>query len=211
MTKKDQKAIGLVEEIFNSIVHGLGAIAGITGLVLGIVLLTTTISLKVGFIIYASSLIILMLASTLYHSLSFTKAKNVFRFIDHSSIFLLIAGSFTPFIFYLYDGWAQALFLALIWAIAAVGITITTVFVLPRGMKITGVSLYLIFGWLALFFIPKMGMLSPVVIWLVVAGGLLYTIGVVPFALKKPFAHFSWHIFVVAAACAHFFAIINLV
>jgi len=212
MTKADttKSAIKIVEEVFNSITHGLGAAAGVVGLILGIIILASPISFKVGFIIYCVSLIILMLTSTLYHSLTFTKAKKVFRFLDHSSIFLLIAGSFTPFVIYLYKGWAMGLFLAGVWLIAAVGITVTTVFVLPKDMKITGVLLYIGFGWMALLLIPKMGLLSASVIWLLLTGGILYTVGTIPFALKKPFAHFSWHLFVVAAACAHFFAIIKL-
>jgi hemolysin III len=130
--KSEKPAIKLIEEIFNSITHGLGAVAAIVGLVLGIVIMTSTVSFKIGFIIYASSLIILMLASTLYHALTFTKANKVFQAIDHSSIFILIAG------------------------------------------------------------------------------GILYTVGTIPFAFKKPFAHFSWHLFVIAAAVAQFFAIIKL-
>jgi len=201
----------IIEEIFNSIAHGLGAVAGIIGLILGVIFLVLPISLRVGFIIYCTSLILLMLTSTLYHSLTFTKAKKVFRILDHNSIFLLIAGSFTPFIIYLYGGWARALFLAAIWLIAAGGIVVTTLWVLPRDMKITGVMIYIVFGWLGLLFIPKIGMLSHSVIWLVLLGGILYTLGTVPFALKKPFAHFSWHVFVASAAILHFLAVIKLV
>lgn len=207
LKKSTQK---IVEEVFNSITHGLGAAAGVVGLVLGLIFMTSSTSFKVGFIVYSASLIILMLMSCLYHALTFTKAKKVFRFIDHSSIFLLIAGSFTPFVIYLYQGWWQTLLLAITWFIAAVGIVVTTVFVLPKDLKITGVVLYLAFGWLGLLFVPKITQLNHLVILLLVAGGLLYTVGTIPFALKKPFSHFSWHIFVVAAAIAHFFAIIKL-
>lgn len=202
--------VKIVEEVLSSTTHGLGAIAGIAGLTLGVIFLASPVSFKVAFIIYAVSLILLMLMSTLYHALTFTKAKKVFRVLDHNSIFILIAGSFTPFVIYLYDGWAQALLLAGVWTIAVIGIVITTLFVLPKDMKITGVLLYIAFGWMGLLFIPKMGMLSTPAIWLLLIGGILYTLGTIPFALKKPFAHFSWHIFVVAAACTHFFAIINL-
>jgi hemolysin III len=210
MPNRSNSKSKIVEEIFNSITHGLAAIAGIVGLVIGVLVLSSPVSFKVGFIVYCSSLIVLMTVSTLYHSLTFTKAKNVFRFLDHNSIFLLIAGSFTPFIIYLYDGWAQIAFLILIWLMALMGIIVTTIFVLPKNMKITGVLLYVIFGWMGLLFIPKMGMLSMSVVWLLLAGGILYTLGTIPFALKKPFSHLSWHIFVVAAAVLHFFAIIEL-
>ena len=151
-----------------------------------------------------------MLASTLYHALTFTKAKKVFQAIDHSSIFILIAGSFTPFIVYLYSGLAEILFLIAVWTIAVAGISITTTLVLPRRMKLTGVMLYIGFGWMGLFLIPKMGLVNSTVIWLLFIGGILYTVGTIPFAFKKPFAHFSWHLFVIAAAAVQFFAIIKL-
>ena len=202
--------IKIVEEIFNSIIHGLGAVAAITGLVLGIIFLILPSSSKIGFIIYAVSLIILMLASTLYHALTFTKANKVFRAIDHSSIYILIAGSFTPFIIYLYNGWQQVLFLTCIWIIAAVGIIVTNTLVLPKNMKLIGVLSYICFGWMSLLFIPKMGLLNIYVISLLFIGGVLYTVGTIPFAFNKPFAHFSWHLFVIGAACTHFFAIISL-
>lgn len=203
-------AVNIVEEIFNSITHGLGMAGAITGLVLGIIILALPVPLKVGFIIYAASLILLMLASTLYHALTFTRANKVFRAIDHSSIFILIAGSFTPFIIYLYNGWAQAIFLAGIWLTAVIGIIITNTIVLPKNKKLTGVMLYIGFGWMGLLLIPKIGMMNAPVIWLLLAGGILYTVGTIPFAFKKPFMHFSWHLFVIGAAVAHFFAIISL-
>ena len=206
-----KSAVKIVEEIFNSISHGLGAIAAIVGLVLGIIIMTSPASFKVGFIIYTISLIILMLASTLYHALAFTKARKIFRAIDHSSIFILIAGSITPFIIYLYKGWAQALFLAAVWVIAAAGIAVTTTLVLPKKMKKTGLMLYIGFGWMGLLLIPKMGLVNSTVIWLLFAGGVLYTVGTIPYAFKMPFSHFSWHLFVIAAACVQFFAIVKLV
>lgn len=201
----------VVEEIFNSVTHGLGAVAGIVGLVLGIIFIDSSVAFKTAYIIYCSSLIILMLMSCLYHALTFTKAKKVFRFIDHNSIFLLIAGSFTPFIIYLFKGWQQGVLLGFVWAIAVAGILITTLLVLPKDLKITGVLIYIAFGWLALFFIPKISHLSLAVISLLLAGGILYTVGTIPFAIKRPFMHFSWHLFVASAACTHFFAILKLV
>jgi len=209
-TKTHIGAVKVIEEIFNSITHGLGAIAAIVGLVLGVVIMNLAPAFKIGFIIYSASLIILMLASTLYHALSFTPAKTVFRAIDHSSIFILIAGSFTPFVIYLYKGWAEVIFLVGVWLIAAAGIAVTTTLVLPKKMKFTGIMLYIGFGWMGLFLIPKMGLINSTVIWLLIIGGVLYTVGTIPFAFKKPFAHFSWHLFVIAAACAQFFAIIRL-
>lgn len=209
-SKKIQTAT-IIEEVFNSITHGLGAITGIVGLVLGIIFISASTSFKVGYIIYASSLVILMLSSMFYHSLIFTKANKVFRAIDHSSIFILIAGTFTPFAIYLYSGWSRLFFLAAIWGIAIAGISITTTLLIPKKMKLTGVLIYVCFGWLGLLLLPKMNLVGSSVTWLLIFGGLLYTLGTISFALKKSFAHFSWHLFVIGGACAHYFAVIRLV
>lgn len=212
MTIKNQNKskLKIVEEIFNSILHGLGAIAGIVGLVLGIVTITADLSYKVGFIIYCASLILLMLMSCLYHALKFTKAIKVFRALDHSSIFLLIAGSFTPFIIQLYSGWLQIVLLSITWVIAITGVSLSPTVILPRDLKKTNAIFYIAFGWLALIFVPKIHMFSAVVLWLLIAGGALYTVGVILYANKKPFMHLGWHLIVIAAATLHFFAIIKL-
>jgi hemolysin III len=211
MTEPNQnRSTKIVEEIFNSIFHGLGAIAGIVGLVLGIVTITADLSYKVGFIIYCATLILLMLMSCLYHALKFTKAIKVFRALDHSSIFLLIAGSFTPFIIQLYSGWVQIALLSVTWVIAITGVSLTPTVILPKDLKKTNGLFYIAFGWLALVFIPKISMFSHTVLWLLIAGGLLYTGGVILYASKKPFMHLGWHAFVIAAATLHFFAIIKL-
>ena len=101
--------------------------------------------------------------------------------------------------------------MTIVWLIAAAGIVITNTLVLPKNMKLVGVLIYIGFGWMALLFIPKMGLLNIYIISLLLVGGILYTVGTIPFAFKKPFAHFSWHLFVIGAACAHFFAIVSLV
>ena len=209
MSVKNPK-VKIVEEIFNSILHGLGAIAAIVGLVIGTVTISSSLSFKVGFIIYCACLILLMLMSCLYHALTFTKAFKVFRALDHSSIFLLISGSFTPFIIQLYSGWLQVLLLSVTWAIAIAGVVLSPTIILPRGLKKTNAFLYIGFGWLALIFVPKIHLFSSAALWLLVAGGIIYTLGTIFYAAKKPFMHFSWHIFVVAGAILHFFAIIKL-
>jgi len=183
----------VVEEIFNSVTHGLGAIAATVGLVLGVVLLTTSISYKIGFIVYCSSLVLLMLMSCLYHALKFTKAKKVFKDI-----------------IVFYNGLPQIMLLIAVWMLAATGIALKATIFIPKRMNISGTLLYIVFGWLALFFIPKIHNLSATVIWLTVIGGLLYTLGTVFYASKRPFVHVGWHLFVVAAACSHFLAIVKL-
>lgn len=205
---RSKSATSIVEEVLSSVTHGLGAAAGIAGLVLGIVSLHAPLSFRIGFVVYAASLILLMTISTLYHALSFSRARRVFLVLDHSSIFILIAGSYTPFILTLYAGWACVVMLAVVWAIAAASIAINAS--IPKVMERASMAFYIGFGWLALLLLPKLSLLSPAVLWLLVAGGVLYTVGAVFMALNKPFFHLSWHVFVLAAAASHFFAILRL-
>ena len=198
----------ITEEVLNSAVHGLGAIAGIVGLVIGMVNITGPANVRIGFIVYGVSLILLMTMSSLYHALYFSRAKPVFQKLDHSSILILIAGSYTPFVLYLFSGWLLIVMLALIWSIAVVGIVIKTA--MPLTSKRVGAWLYIGFGWLAIMLVPKMSQLDVSTVLLLASGGLLYTIGAGIMALKKPFTHFGWHVMVVLAACLHYFAIIQL-
>ena len=198
----------IIEEIFNSIIHGLGAIAGIIGLVIGLLTINSSASFRLSFIVYGVSLVALMLFSTLYHALIFTRAKKVFRILDYSGIFILIAGTYTPIIASLYQGMAQILFISGIWLIAIAGITINAT--LPKFMKRIGTLVYILFGWIGIALIPKLSLMQTSVLSLIIVGGVLYTGGVIFFASKKPFMHFSWHIFVITAACVQYFAIIKL-
>jgi hemolysin III len=97
-----------------------------------------------------------------------------------------------------------------VWLLAATGISVTAAVVMPRAMRKTGASLYIVFGWLGLFLIPKLGLLNASVGRLVLAGGILYTLGTILFAIKKPFMHVGWHFFVIAAAAVQYLAILKL-
>jgi hemolysin III len=147
--------------------------------------------------------------SSLYHALYFSRAKAVFQKLDHSSILLLIAGSYTPFVLYLYSGWQLILILASVWVIAVMGIIIKTA--MPKTEKRIGTGLFIGFGWLALLLAPRFSNLGGTVVSLLVAGGLFYTVGVWFMAFKKPFVHLGWHMMVVLAASMHYFAILKLV
>jgi hemolysin III len=202
--------VNIVEEVLNSTIHGIGAIAGIIGLIFGLIHMTTSENniLLIGFIIYGICLILLMSMSSLYHALKFTKAKSVFQKLDHSGILLLIAGSYTPFIIYLFEGWQMYTMLAFVWSIAVFGIGMKTA--MPNLAKKVGVGLYIGFGWLALLLLPRFGQLGGSVTTLLVLGGLFYTVGAMFMAFKKPFVHVGWHVMVVLAACMHYAAIIKL-
>ena len=197
--------VNIVEEVINSATHGIGAVFSIIGLILGIMALSKPAIFTVSFILYTSSLIILMLASSIYHALIFTKASKVLRILDHNAIFLLIAGSYTPFIVFLYSGWAKIVLLILIWSLAILGITLKST--IPKAMMKYGMIIYIALGWLALIFIPKLSLIPPKVAYLLFIGGLLYSCGAIFLRFKKPFMHSAWHLFVMFAAGTHYLAI----
>ena len=161
----------------------------------------------VRFSIYGSTLILLYLASTFYHSIQSPRAKKTFRVLDHSAIFLLIAGTYTPFtLVNLRGAWGWTLF-GLVWGLAIGGIILKVFFV--GRFRILSVCLYIGMGWLVLIaFKPRLSVI-PVngIIWLGI-GGLAYTFGVIFYAFKQiPFNHAIWHLFVLAGSVCHFFSI----
>lgn len=198
------------EEIANSITHGIGAALSIAALVVLIVRAAQegTAWHVVGVTIFGSSLFLLYLVSCLYHALPGRRTKHVFQVLDHSFIFILIAGTYTPFCLVNFRGpWGWTLF-GLVWGIAAAGIAFKAVF-LPRYDKI-GSLLYVVMGWLVLIvahrLLPDLGKVG--VTWLA-AGGVTYTVGVVFYALdsRVRFAHTVWHLFVMGGSLCHFFAV----
>jgi hemolysin III len=201
------------EEIANSIIHGLGIVLAISGL--GV--LTAFASLRgnawhiVSCSIFGATLIILYTTSTLYHAIPNQRAKAVLRVLDHSAIFLLIAGTYTPFSLVSLRGpWGWSLF-GVIWGLAIVGI-IFKVTMLRRWTAIS-VALYLVMGWVAIIAAqPMLEAVAPGGLALLLAGGLSYTAGVVFYAWKRlPYHHAVWHAFVLAGSICHFFAVLLFV
>jgi len=200
----------LGEEIANSVSHGLGlalAIAATPVLVIAAMRAGSAWNM-VGVSVFASSMMLLYLASTLYHALPSNKAKQVFRVLDHGAIFLLIAGTYTPFTLGVMRGpWGWTLF-GLVWALALFGLT--TKAVIGAHHRWLSVPLYLAMGWLALIAAPQILMRVPLsgLIWLL-AGGISYTAGVAFFAAPRlRYSHLMWHIFVIAGTVCHFFAVL---
>ena len=199
----------LGEQIANSVTHGAGLVASVAGL---IVLVTAATRRGDAWIItscaiYASTLVLLYAASTLYHSLAATRARHVFQIIDHSAIYLLIAGSYTPFALVNLRGpWGWTI-LGIIWALAAAGVTAKAVFG-PRW-PIVSTILYIAMGWTAVVAIkPMLLHVAPAGIAWLVAGGLAYTGGVVFFALDRMrYNHALWHLFVLGGSICHFVAV----
>ncbi|HOX84360.1 MAG TPA: hemolysin III family protein [bacterium] len=203
-----QQSLG--EEIANSVTHGIGAALSLAALVLLVVFAGKTgdawriVSLS----IYGAALFFLYLISTLYHSFTSPRTKQLFRLLDHSSIFLLIAGTYTPVTLISMRGpWGWTIF-ALIWALAIAGI-VGKIFLLDK-FRVVSVMLYIAMGWLIVIAVkPMLQMVPPgLILWLVI-GGLCYSLGVVFYAFKQvPYFHFIWHLFVLSGSISHFFGML---
>ena len=201
------------EERLNSLTHLIGAALALVGFVVletGAALSGDTTKI-VAFGIYGTTLLTLYIISTLYHALS-GQAKRVFRALDYHSIYLLIAGTYTPFTLVVLDGgWGWSIFGA-VWGLAVLGIVLELIGTDRR--RITSVTIYLVMGWLILIALKPLLAALPLwgFFWLL-AGGLLYSAGVVFYALDEryPFFHAIWHLFVMAGSLAHYFTILVFV
>jgi len=163
----------------------------------------------VGASIFATTMVLLYLASTLYHALPAGKAKRVFRVIEHSAIFFLIAGTYTPFTLGVLRGALGLTLLGLVWGLALVGVTLKAIDRMSHPIVSTG--LYLLMGWLILIAVHPLTARVPAsgLLWLV-SGGVSYTAGVAFFAAdsRLRYAHFIWHLFVMAGTACHYFAVL---
>lgn len=197
------------EELFNSISHGLGVLFGISALVLISVFAGKTGDpwKIVGGVIYGISLVALFLASSLYHGFIEGKAKNVFEIMDHSAIFILIAGTYTPFTFVNLRGPIGWTIFGVVWSLAIAGIVYKIFFV--RKFVIFSTLIYILMGWLIIFAIgPLSQTLSGGGLFWLVMGGVLYTLGTPFYIIRKiPFNHGIWHLFVLAGSVCHFITV----
>jgi len=204
------KSQTLCEEIANSITHGIGAGLSIAALVILVVLASRRGDAWriVSFSIYGATLFLLYLSSTLYHSFVNPKIKNIFRILDHSAIYLLIAGTYTPVTLTLMRGaWGWTLF-GLAWAMAIGGIIITA-FLLDK-LKVLLVLSYVVMGLLVIIAIKPIIQMVPrgMIIWLFI-GGACYILGIVFYLWKKlPYHHPIWHLFVLGGSISHFLGIL---
>ncbi len=199
-------------ELFNSISHLIGAALALAG---GAVLVTYAAmsgdsNKIVSYSIYGVTLFLLYLVSTLYHSL-LGPAKTVFRVLDHQAIYLLIAGTYTPFIMVALKGALGWWMFGAIWGLAVFGIVLDA---LPRqGPRIVPLIIYLVMGWLCVFALDKIvAALPPASFGCLVAGGIFYTSGIVFYVLDNRYAWFHeiWHLFVIAGSVSHYFSILLL-
>ena len=209
--KIDVPKYSLGEEIMSAVIHGIGALLAIVALIL-----CTAISASHGntaavisSIIYGTTLIILYTMSTLYHSLAVNNAKRVFRIIDHCSIFLLIAGTYTPFTLVALEKPLGYYIFAIVWGIAILGIVLNSINL--KKYKVISLISYVVLGWVIIF---AYNPLKEAVDWsgvlLLISGGVIYTIGAIIYALGKKVKYFHsiFHMFVLAASILHFLAIV---
>lgn len=198
-----------IEEHLNAATHGLGVLLGIAGLVLLIVLRSANLDFSLfSVLIYGISIIILFLASTLYHSVRKKQIKHYLRIVDHMSIYLLIAGTYTPVLLLtLADSNGWPLFWA-VWGIALFGIMLKLFF--TGRFEVFSTLLYLIMGWLIVFDFSTLADRLPTAgLGLLIAGGASYTVGIIFYVFEKiPFNHVIWHLFVLGGAICHFLMIL---
>ena len=200
----------LGEELMNSITHGVGALLGVAALVLCVVksaLAGDAYGVVAG-AIYGATLVVLYTMSCLYHALGVNRAKKVFQTFDHCSIFLLIAGTYTPITLVAMRGWIGWTVFGIVWAAAVVGITFNGINV--KKYKVMSMICYIAMGWVIILFFPEfMRSVPSAGVWMIFWGGVIYTVGAViyGFGKKAKYIHSIWHFFVLAGSVVHFFAI----
>lgn len=198
------------EEIANAITHGIGAALSVAALVLLVVFssLKGTVWHVVSFTIYGTTMVLLYLNSTLVHSFKEGKAKDVFEFLDHSSIYLFIAGTYTPFLLVAIRGPLGWSLFGIIWGIALFGCIFKAFFV--KRFLFMSTIFYIAMGWLIVIaWAPLNAVVAPAGMNLLVGGGLLYTIGTVFYVWRAfPYHHAIWHLFVLGGSVLHFFAVL---
>jgi len=200
------------EELANIISHGIGFVAALIGapILLLAVFGRSSTGFFIGTIVFATTMSILYLSSTLYHAWPSTRGKSLWRVIDHSAIFLLIAGTYTPFGLGPLRASGGLVMLAAVWTLAIFGVAMKATRGTWRHPKLS-MSLYLGTGWLGLVVIRPLALAIPLsaLLWLV-AGGIAYTTGTLFFVNKRlRYSHFIWHLFVLAGTSCHFIAVIS--
>jgi len=199
------------EEIANSVSHGAGAVLALVGapFLLAAAARRADPLFVAGAAVFVATVVALYVASTLYHALPHSRAKRVFRVLDHSAIFLLIAGTYTPFTLGVLRGAWGWILLGSIWTLAALGVTMKAV----GGVRFPRLStiLYLTMGWLVLVAVQPLWSRLPAAGWMwLLAGGLAYTAGVVFYATdaRVRYGHFVWHLLVLGGTVCHFLAVL---
>lgn len=212
MTKKSLPTYTLSEELMNSISHGIGACLSVAALVLCIVRAVFNIESVgaagvVGASIYGATLVILYCMSTLYHAITNKTARRVFRVFDHTSIYLLIAGTYTPITLVTLKGAIGWVLFGIVWGIAVLGIVLNAINI--ERFKVFSIVSYIVMGWAVVLGGKSVISQLPFggLVFLLI-GGICYTVGIIFYAMKKyKYMHSVWHMFVLAGSITHFFAV----
>ncbi len=198
------------EELANAITHGIGFVLSIPALVLLIVFAVQKDNplYLTSFLVYGISLMLLYVCSTLLHSFKPCKARTVFNIMDHAAIYVLIAGSYTPFVLITIQGTLGWTLFGIIWGLAIAGI-IYKIFMTGK-LKLLSTSVYLLMGWMVMFAIkPLYTGLTPAGFWLLATGGIMFTVGAIFYSIPKvPYMHAIWHLFVIAGTAFMYFCIL---
>lgn len=206
MSKTTHHVYDVAEEWLNSISHGLGLVAAIAGLVLLLLRAEQPLAVAAA-AVYGSTLILMFLSSTLYHAISHQQLKGWLKLFDHSAIYLLIAGTYTPLLLVAVGGWLGITMTAVIWLLAIAGVAFKLI-AQHRFPRIS-VMTYLLMGWIALGVIYPLYLALPGAgLWLLVAGGVFFSVGVFFYVAKKvKYTHAIWHLFVLGGCSCHYFSI----
>lgn len=206
MNTLKHRTYSVLEEWLNSISHGMGFVAAIIGLVFMLLRAESTTSVTAS-AIYGATLIIMFLSSTVYHAVTQSNAKGVLKLFDHSAIYLLIAGTYTPLTLVAIGGTIGVGSTVFIWLLAVAGVTFKLL-AKHRFPKISVIT-YLVMGWIAIALIYQLYQAVPANgLWLLAAGGLLFSVGVLFYISKsKQYTHAIWHLFVLAGCSCHYFSI----
>ena len=206
--RKPGKLYSIMEEIVNAITHGLGAALAIAGVVILIVRGAGDPWKVVSASIYGASMILLFTMSCLYHAITNTRAKQVLRIFDHSTIFILIAGTYTPFTLVTLRGWVGWTIFGVVWGVAVLGVVLNAISI--ERFKVISMIGYVASGWCVVCAIgPMIQRMALHGLILLLLGGVAYTAGLIFYALKKVrYMHSIWHVFVFAGALLHYFCIL---
>lgn len=204
MTQYRKYTIG--EEVANALTHMLAALISIVGIVILVENSKTAVQ-SISTVIFGISLFLLFQSSAFYHATTHEAAKKIFQKIDHSAIYLLIAGTYTPALMLTAKSPLSLILVTLVWGLAITGIVFSCIKIGPKKLS---TAIYLGMGWLSVFFVYNVWITSHLAVWLMLGGGLFYSLGCAFYLMKFRYMHSVWHLFVIAGAATHYFAIMEL-